>query len=166
MEFIIRKHGLGFAPNMSVCNSDGNRQFLVKGRWFNLPRTRYWLRDDAGETLLEIIQDHSADGTLYSIYENNIRIGSAGTNAPCTCGTINIEGIGHARMLFGHEIGVPYSLTTEHGVLAEITATTGLPPEWSIRTVKECNHVHLIAGLAVIYGEYLKEVMEGDGSGD
>ena len=152
MNYTLRKNWAGLSPHMSVYDSEGARRFFVKGRWFDLLGTRYLLQDHAGKTLLEIVQDHTVATTSYSILENHVRIGSAGANAFHSHGFVDIDGIGRAEMALGHGSKTSFSLAGSGGVLAEITLK-GMG--WCMDVVKECNNAHLIAGLAVLYGQYL-----------
>jgi len=154
MKYILRKHT--FSPHMSVYDSDGVRRFFVKGNWFNPLRTRYLLFDDTGQALISIVQDHTVAKASYAIYENDVRLGSAGTNGLGTRGFIDIPGIGRVEMELGHGFKKSFSLAGPEGILAQVVLKRTWSLAWSIEVLKDCNPIHLIAGLAAVFGEYLR----------
>lgn len=138
---------------MSVTDTAGRKLYRIKGRWLDIIKTRYKFIDIQEQNSYEMVKDHTFGNVVYSIFNDNRLIGSSGTNHTCSKGFIDIGGIGHAEMNLGHGLDSFLVLASSEEDFARITVNG---QSWQIEIVKKCEHPPLMAGLAAVYGEYLR----------
>ena len=138
---------------MEVSDSAGQRLYRIKGRWIDITRTRYKFTDLHERNSYEIVQEHTIGKVVYSILNDGKRIGTSGTNHTCSTGFIDITGIGHAEMNLGHGLDSFLVLASSDEDYARITVNG---QSWEVEIKKKCDHPLLMAGLAVVYGEFLR----------
>jgi uncharacterized protein YxjI len=152
MTYTVKQNWGGLSLDMTVYDADGVACYLVRAQGFRFFRPEYLFCDKEGRTLLSMVQNRSLIKTTFSIHEDGVRVGSAGSNLLNSRGLIDIEGVGRSELVFGWGFRTSFSLTGADGVVAEVRQKR---MAWAIDVRRSCDTLRLLAGMAIVYSIYM-----------